>query len=74
MIFLRTCDGAVKCLFLFFLREEDTILLNFIVLKSEMRSWVFRGTHFSSDLALQHKTIVPHFHLGMKTECSQEPN
>jgi hypothetical protein len=31
MIFLLTWDGALKWLFLFFLREEVTILLNFIL-------------------------------------------
>ena len=31
MIFLLMCDGAVKCRFLFFLLEEDTILLNFMM-------------------------------------------
>ena len=33
MIFLLTWDGALKCRFLFFLREEDTILLNFMILQ-----------------------------------------
>jgi hypothetical protein len=31
MIFLLTWDGALKWRFLFFLREEVTILLNFIL-------------------------------------------
>ena len=30
MSFLRTLDGAVKWRFRHFLREEDTVLLNFI--------------------------------------------
>ena len=30
MILLRMCEGALKWRFRFFLREEDTILLNFM--------------------------------------------
>ena len=37
MILRRICEGAVKCRFLFFLLEEDTILLNFIAEVSETR-------------------------------------
>ena len=31
IIIRRTCDGAWKCRFLFFRREDETILLNFIL-------------------------------------------
>ncbi len=63
MILRRMWEGALKCLLLFFLREEETALLNFILLWRSEKQKYFSNFLFSMQSSTHAQIPLPGYNI-----------